>query len=322
MAKNIKNKSSNAKKGLKGPAAIVFIVIVCTILVIYAISQFVVLGWGLMTSLKADIEFQFSTIKFPDINGTSKETFWGLKHYANLVNFTLKPSGGYYSMGREITYETEVNFLGMLGNSILYMSIAGIMVTFVPCIVAYMCSKYKFFFSKVITAIVVAILSFHIIGAEPAAVRLLRDLGLYDSFFGMAVQHFTFLGMYYLVFLAFFDSLSDGYMEAAEIDGASQFRILVSIALPLAAKMISTVFLIRAIGFWNDYNTPLLYLPSKPTLAYGIWKARESSNSADGLNSVPAKVACGMILAIPMTIIFIVFKDKLMGNITMGGMKE
>jgi len=317
-----KQSKFQAKKRFKGPTATIFIVIVFSLLLLYAISQVFVLGWGLMTSLKDDLEFSFSALSFPDVNGMSKEAFWGLKYYKNLSNVVITQSVGYYSRGREVFDDVEANLLNMLLNSILYVVIAGGIRTIVPCVVAYMCAKYSYKLSKFVVTFAIVILSVHIVGAEPASVKLLRDLGLYNSFLGIAVQQSTFLGMYFLIFLAFFQGMSNGYLEAAEIDGASQFRILISIVLPLASKTIITIFLLNAITFWNDYNTPLLYLPSYPTLAYGIYYANTTTDSSLNLNNAPAKIACGMVLAVPMIIIFVIFRNKLLGNVSMGGLKE
>lgn len=317
-----KRNKSQTRKGLKGPTAKIFITIVFIFLLIYSLSQVFVLGWGLMTSLKDELEFSFSALAFPDVNGISAEAFWGLKYYKNLSNFTISKSVGYFSRGQEVFGEVNANLINMLVNSLVYVLVAGGIRTIVPCIVAYMCAKYKYKLSKFVVAFAVIVLSVHIVGAEPASVKLLRDLGLYNSFLGIAAQQSTFLGMYFLIFLAFFEGLSNGYTEAAEIDGASQLRIMFSIILPLASKTIITIFLLNGINFWNDYNTPLLYLPSYPTLAYGIYYANTTTDSSLNLNSVPAKIACGMVLAVPMIIIFVVFRNRLMGNVTMGGLKE
>ena len=89
----------------------------------------------------------------------------------------------------------------------------------------------------------------------------------------------------------------------------------------MAGKIAGTIMLIQFISHWNDYNVPLLYLPTKPTLAYGVFHM-VIINSSGPLSKVPIKVAGCMVLAIPILIIFIILKDKLMGNISLGGLKE
>ena len=126
--------------------------------------------------------------------------------------------------------------------------------------------------------------------------------------------------MYFLVFYSFFVGLSDSYVEAAEIDGASQFRVMLSVIIPLAKTMISACFIMFFVQTWNDYSTPLMYLPTHPTLAYGIYFNTVLGDTT--LNRVPIRLASLMFLAIPSLIFFILFRERLMGNISMGGVKE
>jgi len=63
-----------------------------------------------------------------------------------------------------------------------------------------------------------------------------------------------------------------------------------------------------------------LYMPTYPTLAYGVWFLTFGSNQS--LTKLPYRVAGAMTLALPILILFIFLKDKLMGNITMGGLKQ
>ena len=157
------------------------------------------------------------------------------------------------------------------------------------------------------------------VGIYPSEITLLRNLGLYDTMIGIYIQKFSCYGMYFFVFHAFFESIPDTYSEAAEIDGASQFTIMVRIMMPLAVKMIGTVMLIQFIHLWNDYQTAYLYLPSYPTLAYGVWYVNFQGGGE--LGRTPVRVASCMTLAIPVLIIFSFFKDKIMGNVSMGGIK-
>ena len=147
---------------------------------------------------------------------------------------------------------------------------------------------------------------------------LLRDLGIYDSIFAMILLNLNFTGMYFFVFTAFYQSLPDSFTEAAEIDGASQLNILTTIIIPLSVKMLSTVFLIQFIHFWNDYQTANLYMPTHPTLAFVVWKLTVDNT----INEITVRLAATFSLALPILVAFIFLKDKLMGNVTMGGLKQ
>ena len=126
-----------------------------------------------------------------------------------------------------------------------------------------------------------------------------------------------------MIFFEFFNTIPAAYREAAEIDGASQLRVMVLIYFPLAAKMFGTIFLIQAIELWNDYNSVLLYMPSHPTLVYGIFRIVVGEGGTD-MMKYPAteRIAATMLLAVPTMIVFFIFKDRIMGNLSMGGLKE
>ena len=90
--------------------------------------------------------------------------------------------------------------------------------------------------------------------------------------------------------------------------------------IPMVLPTCSTIFLIFFIQDWNDYQTALIYMPSHPTLAYGVYSM--SMSNKNGLSSEPMRLASCVIMATPILVLFIAFRNKIMGNVTMGGVKE
>ena len=217
---------------------------------------------------------------------------------------------------------TTYTFGNFLVNSIVYSGICSFVHAFVAFTCAYLCAKYKFRFSEFIYVVMLVVMAIPIVGSSPSMISLLRNLAIYDTYFAMIALNFNFTGVYFFVFHAHLSGLSDTYVEAAEIDGASQMQILISIIFPLCAKVFFTVFLLQFIQTWNDYQTPLLYYPNHPTLAYAIFKMNIQSNGGMDILSVPSKIAGCMVLAIPVFALFVAFNKMLMGNLTMGGIKE
>lgn len=75
---------------------------------------------------------------------------------------------------------------------------------------------------------------------------------------------------------------------------------------------------VAAIGCWNDYMTPLLYLPDFPTVASGIYQIDlEFSRIGD----IPATFAGLVISILPMLVLYAACSDIIMKNFTMGGLK-
>ncbi len=302
------------------------IIAVAVVLIAYTLSVVIVLLWGFMTSLKSVLEFSFvrNVAELPTWKYSKDEILFG--NYSlvlSKLNFPTYVS--YYSGGELIIHQKTVGFWGMLGNTLLYSGVGALLTTIFPAVVAYMCAKYRYKSSKTIYWFVVITMAIPVIGVYPAELSLLRNLGLFDTFLGFALQKSYFMNMYFLVFFAFFESMSDAYMEAAEIDGASDFRVMVQIMMPLAGKILGSVLLLQFVTFWNDYQTARLYMPTHPTIAYGVWalgQGEQGIHTGDTrLSYVPARVTGCMLLAIPISIIYVAFRDKLMGNLSMGGVK-
>ena len=123
------------------------------------------------------------------------------------------------------------------------------------------------------------------------------------------------------MFYGTFKSLSNEYKEAAIIDGASDYCVLFKIVFPLVKSVMLATFVLNFIAFWNDYQTPLLYLPTHPTLAYAVYYVSYEAFEP-ALYHTPPRIAGLMLLAVPIVILFAIFKDKLMGDISLGGIKE
>lgn len=304
------------------------IIVIMIILALYALSLLIVLGWGLMSSFKSRIDFRQSSLGFPNLEYSQEQVF-RFSNYKDVFTILsgLTFSKGFYSLSGYVRHETTGSYFIYIWNTVLYTGVGCVILAFVPAIGAYMCAKYKFKFSKIQYSVYLLFMMIPIVGAYPAELTFLRNLGLYDSFFGNWIQKFHFSGMYFFVYYAFYEGLSDAYSEAAEIDGASQFSILLNIVIPLSMKMIGSVMLIQFINLWNDYQTPLLYLPTKPTLAYAVYLFM--SGQGDGVlgfpnnlkTNYPLQTAACMVLAIPVLIVYCAFNQKLMGNISMGGIK-
>jgi ABC-type glycerol-3-phosphate transport system permease component len=159
-----------------------------------------------------------------------------------------------------------------------------------------------------------------IVGSTPSELAIAHSLGFYNHIWGMWIMQAHFLGMYYFVFHAMFRGIPKDFAEAAYIDGASEWRVLFSIMLPMVKNTLFIVMLLSFIGYWNDYQTPLLYIPSHPTVAYGLYLFSRSTDQ--NLATIPMKLTGCMLMVLPIFVIFMIFHDKMIGNISMGGLKE
>ena len=344
------------RKVEKNTVATVILAIIFAVLIIYSLSVIFTLLWGIMTSLKSgnDIKGAFygaNLLGFPDLDPShvrvtskgkevifhSRKEFLQLYNYRRIIEeFTYQKSTSFYvNGGRDaiVHYqkvwlggskggEVFATFIDILINTVLYTVGGAAIMCFMPAITAYITAKYDYPWSKALHMINIIIMCIPVVGIYPTELTFLRNSGLYDNILGNYVQKMTGSGTYYLVYYAFFKGLSDVYRDAASKDGASEWTITFRIYFPLAQKMILTVFLIQFVNLWNDYQTLYLYLPSYPTFAYMIYYKVIEATSKTVFQEIQMKTAACMFLAIPVLILFIIFKDKLMGSITLGGIKE
>ena len=291
------------KKTFKTTSPLYIVLFRC--MLIYVLFLVYLMFWGINTSLKTVGDFNDNVLGLP-----SQMTF---DNFTTIFN-------NFYVRVNENGVLVPKYIEDMIINTILYALGGAFIQTFVPCVVAYAVTRFNFKFNAVIKGIVIITMILPIIGSAPAEIELLRNLGLYDSIIGNWIQKFHFLGMYFLVFTAAFEVIPKDFAEAAYMDGASEFKLFTKIMFPIVSTVFTTVLLINFIGLWNDYQTPMLYLPTHPTLAYGVFDL--SRTTINELNNVPARMAGCVILLVPILIIFIAFRKKIMGNLTLGGVKE
>lgn len=146
---------------------------------------------------------------------------------------------------------------------------------------------------------------------------ILKELHLIDTHLGLIiVGSFSALGTFML--RQFFLGIHKEYLEAARIDGAGQFKIFTTIALPLVQPALATYAILRFIWTWNDYVNPLIFLRSNnlETIQIGIQKFASESGAFFSL------VMAGTVSAIiPLIIIFIIGQKQVIEGIALGGVK-
>lgn len=318
------------------------VIVLATIMFIYALTFVLALTFGFITALKSPNEWIYgdpatgagpNILGLPNISlskrlaaitGENYSLFGNFAYVISSFKFTPSSVSYFTIFGTQIDHVAkEVGVLDYLFNTFMYAVICPMLSTTVSSVSGYLCCKYKFKYSKFLYVLLLTVMAIPVVGTGPSTITLLKQLGIFDTYFSMIIQNLHFNGLYFFVFFAFYQGLSDTYIEAAEIDGASQFSILVRIVLPLAWKTMLTVFIINFVALWNVYEAPMMYYPTKPTLAYGIyWMSNSTTNTNINTQSAPVKLAGCMALCIPTLILFLCIKDVIMGNLTLGGLKE
>jgi len=270
------------------------VVVVFCIFAIYSISLVFTLGWTFLQSLKGNREF------FRDMMSLPKS--WLFSNYFEAFS-KLERNG--------------TTFIQMFANSIWFSVGLSVVGVFAHCITGYVFAKYKFPGRGVAFSFIIFTLIIPVVGNLPSMYKIVYLLRLNDSplYLVTALNGF---GGNFLIMYAFFKGIADDYAEAAQIDGASDLYIFLRIMLPLASGPIIALSIVGIIFAWNNYETPIIFLDKMPNLASGLYYYREIIKYE---SNEPIYLSGALISTLPVLILVAVFGNKIMKNMTMGGIK-
>ena len=211
----------------------------------------------------------------------------------------------------------EVGLLGMLFNSIWYTGVKIVLSTLMCAITGYNLSKYKFPGSEFLYGVAIFSMTIPIIGTNGSLYKLASDAGFYNTPLFVILTSLGGFGFNFLVMHGYFKNMSWSYAEAVFLDGGGHFTAFFKVMLPQARASLVTLAILAFITNWNDYLSVLLFLPSYPTLASGLYQLEGHFKEAN----MPAYYAGLVIMVVPVLTVFTIFSDVFMGNLSVGGLK-
>lgn len=300
----------------------IFETIVFLVVLVYVVSILFVLCFGFINSLKNHNDYLH--LRYPNVFGWPRAEVNGQKFGGSFLNLYFN---NYIEMFNTFPVEVSkgvglgrryVTVMEMMWNSLVYAVSMSLIHILSQVMMAYLCAKYDFKFNKVFYTTAIIVMMIPIVGSLASEVQIINALNLNDTIIGVCLLRAKYTGIYFLVFYATFKNLSWTYAEAAQIDGAGHLQIFVQIMFPMVISSVFAVFILNFITNWNDYLTPMVFIPNKPTIAYGLYSYQYNSNESV---FAPHKLAGAMFTCIPVIILFMIFRNKIMGNVTMGGIK-
>lgn len=155
----------------------------------------------------------------------------------------------------------------------------------------------------------------------PIYVMIVRTYGLADTYLGMIVP-FAINSAAVFIFRQFFLALPEDLFAAARLDGASEVRILWSIALPLARPALLTATLLTFIGPWNEFLWPFLVTKDATMQPLAVSLANFiSSQAGRSANPFGSILAGAVVLAIPAVVLFVAFQKHFTASDLGSGVK-
>ena len=290
-------------------------IIIFSLLALYLLTMVVSLFWTLMTTVKSTVEYNY----YDDGSGRLGNILWLPKEGITLKNYIMAYKHFYVEIDVNGLYTVRFNIFQQFINSVLYSVGCATAVTVTSLVMGYATARFKYKMSGYIYAFVLVTMALPIVGSMPSEIAVAQKLNIFDTFPGMWIMRANFLNTYFLIFYAQFKMIPKDYTEAAKIDGANPLAIMTKIIVPLAATTTSTVFVLTFISYWNDFQIPMVYIPSHPGAAYGMFEVQNTPIRE--IANTPTRLAGICLLALPIVIFYGFFNKKLNVNLSVGGIK-
>ncbi len=176
-------------------------------------------------------------------------------------------------------------------------------------------------------------------GLVPTYINYTTLFHIKDTFWGLLVPSLLMSPFNVLLMKSYFvTGVPDEILEAAYIDGASEFQTMWKIAIPLSKPIITTIAMFSGIAYWNDWNNGYIYLIKRTDL-YSIQNllnrmmqniqaltqnASNVANAGEGLAQIPAgtvRMAMAALGILPIIIVYPFIQKNFVKGITLGGVK-
>jgi len=212
----------------------------------------------------------------------------------------------------------QANVMGVLLNTLVISIAATVLSLFFTSLGGYGFAKFKFPGKKGLFAFLLATM------IVPGAVMmvpsfvLMRYFGWVDTFWPLiAPGAANAFGIFF--FRQYVSTVSDELLDAARLDGASEFAIYWRIIIPVISPGLTSLGLIFFMQSWNNYLGPLIYLksPEKWTITVAI----NSLIGGAGLTYWGEQMAMSVVSLLPLLIIFLVFQKRFVEGIQAGAIK-
>ncbi|MFB1050999.1 carbohydrate ABC transporter permease [Paraliobacillus sp. JSM ZJ581] len=234
--------------------------------------------------------------------------------------FVQKPTFENFIDLVHVTNATGVPMTRYLFNSIVITLVVVLLTILISTMAGFVLSKKRFKLKKTIFEINTLALMF-----VPAAVAIPRyllidEIGLLDSFWAHILP---LLAMPIGLFLVkqFIDQIPNELIEAAKIDGASDYKIFSKIIVPLVKPAIATIAILSFQAVWNNVETSTLFINDENLKTFAFFMSTLAGSTGNNVAGQGMAAAASLLMFIPNLIIFIILQSQVMNTMAHSGIK-
>ena len=268
-------------------------VVIYTLLIFWAVMVLFPFYWMILTSVKS----------YSSYNSEYVPSF-----------FTLSPT-----MQNYIDAFTTVSLGRYLWNTLIFTVITTAIMLVVITLAAFAFARLEFRGRNIAFAL---FLSLMMIPNELVIITnfvTITNLDLRNSFLGLILPSVTSVFYIYLL-RENFAQIPDELYYAAKVDGTSDLRYLRKVMIPICRPTLITIIILKVIECWNSYVWPRLITddPNYYLVSNGIQEIRENGF---GRENIPAMMAAVVVISLPLIVLFLIFRKKVMAGVSRGGTK-
>ena len=214
---------------------------------------------------------------------------------------------------------TTVPLVGYLLNTLIFALATTAIMTVVSTLAAYAFARLDFRGKNLVFTLFLALM---MIPSELVVITnfvTVTNMDLRNTFPGLILPSVTSVFYIYLL-KENFEQVPDELYRAAKVDGTSDLKYLWKVMIPICRPTIVTIIILKIIECWNSYVWPRLITddPSYYLVSNGIQEIRENGF---GRENIPAMMAAVVVISVPLIILFLVFRRKIMAGVSQGGIK-
>lgn len=214
---------------------------------------------------------------------------------------------------------TSVPLAGYLANTLIFTAATTAIMILVIVLSAYAFARLNFRGKNIVFALYLALMM--IPGELVIITNFATVTGLHmrNTFLGLILPSVTSIFYMYLL-KETFEQVPDELYRAARVDGTSDLKYLWKVMIPVCRPTIITVLILKVIECWNSYVWPRLITddPAYYLVSNGIQEIRENGF---GRENIPAMMAAVVVISVPLIILFLIFRRKIMEGVSRGGLK-
>jgi len=232
------------------------------------------------------------------------------------TTLSLKP-GTAFMVNYKRLLQSQPIWKGLF-NSLIIASCVTLISGYFSALTAYGFSKFKFKGNSILFWILLGTMMIPTQLGMIGLFQLVKSFNLLDSYLPLIIPAIATPASVFFIKGYTDGAISDSLIEAARIDGCNEFKIFNSIVFPLIFPSVATMSIFTFINTWNNFLIPLILLfdPKKFTLPIMVMLARGTYQTEYG--AVFAGVAISII---PIMVSFIFLSKKIVGGLTIGGVK-